>query len=235
MTIDIAFCVPATSNGREWKTIQETYLWDILFNQLERKTPNNMNITVFVGFDYNDKIYSVLENRLACDTFFEKFKIEWIGFTAEYKGKPTWIWNVLSENAFDSGFEYIKVLGDDITLPNDKDWLSAMVNKLKKNNNIGWSAGYSNNDNIATQFLLHKTHYDIFKFIFPPQIEAWFCDNFLNEIYPDKYKNWLKTYHLLNVGGQPRYEPKNDKLLCSLLIRRYKPLLTNHLRLNLLL
>ena len=124
----------------------------------------------------------------------------------------------------------MKVLGDDIRLPNDSDWLSCFINKLKKNKNIGWSAGYSNNTDIATQFLIHKTHYEIFNFIYPPQIHAWYCDNFLNDIYPEKYKNWLRSYPLLNVGGAPRYQPKDDKKLCDMLVRRYKPVLNRFLQ-----
>ena len=219
----VAFCVPSTTNKREWSFVQDTYLWEILFTELQEKTPTDCEITVFVGYDADDKIYSHMEQRLSCNAVFDNFKIEWVEFTDEYKGKPTHIWNDLAEFAILKGFEYIKVLGDDIRLPNDKAWLSAMINKLKKNDNIGWSAGWSNNNDIATQFLVHKTHYEIFGFIYPPQIVAWFCDDFLNLIYPDKYKNWMKHYKLLNVGGEPRYIPQNDKNLCHMLVKRYKP------------
>jgi hypothetical protein len=45
----------------------------------------------------------------------------------------------------------------------------------------------------------------------------------MNEVYPEKYKNWRKDYGLLNVGGHPRYNPKNDRQLCDILVRRHKP------------
>jgi len=219
----VAFCVPSTTNNRDWSNVKETYLFNILFSELQNKTPIDCDITVFVGYNSDDKIYSDMEQRLICNAIFDRFKIEWIEFTDDYKGKPTWIWNELSKLAIKEGFEYIKILGDDITLPADAGWLGAMINKLKNNNNIGWSAGWSNNSAIATQFLVHKTHYEIFDFIYPPQIVAWFCDDWLNLIYPDKYKNWLKQYQLLNVGGEPRYIPQDDKRLCHMLVKRYKP------------
>ena len=219
----VAFCVPSTTNKREWSFVQDTYLWEILFTELQEKTPTDCEITVFVGYDKCDKIYSQMEQRMSCNAVFDNFKIEWVEFTDEYKGKPTHIWNELAEFAILKGFEYIKVLGDDIRLPNDKAWLSAMINKLKKNDNIGWSAGWSNNNSIATQFLVHKTHYEIFGFIYPPEIWNWMCDDWLFHIYPDKYSLWLKQYHLLNVGGEPRYEVKYNPNFLQAIIKRYKP------------
>ena len=219
----VAFIVPSTTNKREWSSVKDTYLFNILMSELHNKPPIDCDITLFVGYNIDDKIYSIMEERMTCNAIFHNFKIEWIPFNDEYKGKPTHIWNELAEVALLKGFEYMKVLGDDITLPNDAYWLSAMINKLKKNNNIGWSAGWSNNNDIATQFLIHKTHLDIFEFVYPPQIHNWFCDNWLNDIYSEKYKNWMINYQLLNVGGEPRYTPKNDKKLCQMLVKRHKP------------
>tara|TARA_R110002096_G_scaffold424260_2_gene632021 strand:- start:17327 stop:18046 length:720 start_codon:yes stop_codon:yes gene_type:complete len=220
-----AFCIPTTTNKRDWKSADETYLFNILFKDLQFHTPTNCDITCYVGYDEDDKVWSSVDQRMFCDAVYCKFKIKWIPFGKEVKGKPTWIWNGLAKKAIDDGFDYIKILGDDIRLPRDTAWLSCFINKLKKNQNIGWVAGFSNNDEIPTQFLVHKTHYEIFDFIYPPQIHAWFCDNFLANIYPKKYSLWLKSYPLFNVGGDPRYNPKDDARLCEMLLRRYKPTL----------
>jgi hypothetical protein len=150
--------------------------------------------------------------------------------TDDTKGKPTWIWNRLGEQAIEDGFEYLKLLGDDIQLPKDSGWLGCFVNKLKKNNNIGFSAGWSNNNAIPTQFLVHKSHYEIFGFFYPPPIHNYFCDDWMYGIYPEKYRNWLKQFSLLNLGGNPRYIPKDDKKLCELLIKRYRPKLNRFLQ-----
>ena len=225
----IAFLVPTTTNKRDWNTITETYLWNVLMTELENKTPLDCEIKLFLGYDLGDKVFSQIEQRMKANAIFKNFEIEWVGFTDDYKGKPVWIWNSLYEIALKEDYEYFKVLGDDITIPKDKTWLKAMVNKLKKNNNIGWSAGYSNNTAIATQFLIHKTHCEIFGWIYPPQIHNYFCDDFLNMIYPEKFKNWMKQYNLFNVGGDPRYTPKDDKRLCQMLCRRHKPKFNRYL------
>jgi hypothetical protein len=218
---EIAFIIPTTTHGRSWESIQDTFLYNILLGSLN-KYPPHIPISLYFGYDKDDPILSKLEERLSIDAIFDRFKFNWISFTPD-KGNVTRIWNQLADKAIADGFEYLLILGDDIKFPNDRGWLNLFKKQLKKNNNIGWSAGWSNNDQIATQFLIHKTHIEIFGFVFPPQIRNWFCDNWLNDIYPDKYCYWRKDYPLLNCGGDPRYIPNDDEKLCSMLVKRHKP------------
>ena len=157
------------------------------------------------------------------------FEIEWFPQPIETKGQLSTIWNNLGEKALHEGYEYMKVLGDDIKMPNDTDWLSCFINKLRKNQNLGWSAGFSNNENIPTQFLIHKTHYEIFGFIYPPEIPNWSCDDWLYQVYPAKYRNWLKSYPLYNCGGSPRYEITFSEKFVKMIVKRHKPKLSRYL------
>lgn len=218
----VAFVIPSTTNNRdEWLKAEDTYLWNILCISLDKYTPPH-EIKLFIGYDHDDRIYSDDEERLKFKARFDKFKIEWFPML-NLKGKVSQIWNKLGDEALNQGYEYIKVLGDDIKLPNDNGWLGCMINKLKKNNNIGWSAGWSNNDQIPTQFLIHKTHIKIFDFIYPNEIPNWGVDNWLYEIYPEKYRVWIKSFPLLNVGGQPRYQIHFSEKYVDAVLRRYKP------------
>lgn len=218
----VAFVIPSTTNNRdEWSSAEDTYLWNILCATLDRYTPQH-EIKLFIGYDDDDRIYSVAEERLKFKARFNKFRIEFFPMV-NLKGKVTSIWNKLGDEALKQDYEYIKVLGDDIRLPNDIGWLGCMINKLKKNDNIGFSAGWSNNDQIPTQFLIHKTHINIFDFIYPNEIPNWGCDNWMYDIYPEKYKNWLKSFPLLNVGGQPRYQIHFSEKYVDAVVRRYKP------------
>jgi len=218
----VAFVIPSTTNNRdEWSSADDTYLWNILCMSLDKYTPQH-DIKLFIGYDHDDRIYSDAEERLKFKARFDKFKIEWFPML-NLKGKVSQIWNKLGDEALKQDYEYIKVLGDDIKLPNDIGWLGCMINKLKKNDNIGFSAGWSNNDEIPTQFLIHKTHINIFGFIYPNEIPNWGVDNWLYEIYPQKYRIWLKSYPLLNVGGQPRYQIHFSEKYVDAVVRRYKP------------
>tara|TARA_R110000803_G_scaffold200752_1_gene265312 strand:- start:17290 stop:17988 length:699 start_codon:yes stop_codon:yes gene_type:complete len=226
----VAFLVPSTTNKRDWKSITETYLWNILMKELENKTPLNCEIKLFVGYNDDDKIYSVIEERMKANAIFKNFEIEWVEFKDNKKGDVSHIWNSLGQIAIDNGYEYMKVLGDDITLPKDKAWLNAFINKLKKNNNIGFVAGYSNNNRIPTQFLIHKKHIDIFDFVYPPEIKNWGVDDAMYGLYPEKYGIWLKQYQLLNIGGEPRYEVEWSEKFVKAIIKRYKPRLNRFLQ-----
>ena len=218
----VAFLIPSTTNNRdEWKEAQDTYLWKILCESLDKYTPDH-EIKLFIGYDDDDRIYSVAEERLKFRAKFMNYKIEWFP-QFHKKGKVTMIWNSLAYEALKQEYDYMKVLGDDIRMPNDKGWLGCMINKLKKNQNIGFSAGWSNNDQIPTQFLIHKNHINIFDFVYPNEIPNWGCDNWMYDVYPEKYRNWLKSYPLLNVGGQPRYEIQFSETFVAAIVRRYKP------------
>ena len=225
----VAFLIPSTTNNRdEWQKAEDTYLWNILCETLEKYTPQH-EIKLFVGYDDDDRIYSIAEERLKFKARFMNFKIEWFPMV-HLKGKLSTIWTRLGEEAIKQDYDYMKILGDDIRMPNDSGWLGCMINKLKKNQNIGWSAGWSNNDNIATQFLVHKTHYEIFGFIYPREIPTWGVDDYLHNVYPEKYRNWLRSYPLLNLGGEPRYQIHFSEKFVEAIIRRYKPKLNRFLQ-----
>lgn len=214
-----AFLVPSTTRNTDWTKIEETHLYNILFRTLDKYCPP-VPISVYVGYDTDDPIYSIDEERLKMNAIHMKFQIVWVPFQPD-PGNVVAVWNGLMKVAMEHGFQWFKILGDDIRLPNDPSWLRVFQKAITKNNYIGWAAGWSNNNDIATQFLIHKTHWEIYEFVFPPLIKNWFCDDWMNEIYPPKYKYWRKDYPLLNCGGNPRYVPKNDRKLCDALVKRH--------------
>lgn len=209
----IGFTIPTTSNNKDWDKLEDSYLYTIFLPSLEILKEN---IEIYIGYDIDDKLYSNIE----LPNKYKNIKLNWYKYDIEYKGKPTHIWNSLSEIAFKE-CEYVFCCGDDIQLDNNVNWLEVFIKELQKNNNIGYSAGWSNNNNIPTQFLFHKKHFDIFGFIYPPPIHNWFCDDWVYGVY-GRFGNWLKEYKHLNLGGDPRYNPKQDKNLCILLVKRYK-------------
>ena len=222
--IPIAFLIPATTNQREWSDIMETDLYMFLCQSLEINPPQGVEITLMIGYDHDDKLYSVFENRQKFCALFTQFKIEWHEYDASYKGKPTWIWNSLGDIAINKGFEWMKALGSDIVIPKDRGWVCKMINDLKKTKKIGIAAGDSGNPELPmTQFLIHKTHIQTFGWIFPPQIENWGCDNWIQEVYPKKFVHYSPQLKLFNLGGSPRYEIKFSRPFIDALVQRHRP------------
>ncbi len=219
----IAFLVPATTHKRDWTDYTETDLYMFLMKSLEEHPPSGVEITILVGYDHDDTMYSVAENRMRFNAVFP-FTIKWYEYDGSYKGKPTWIWNSLGDIAVNQGFEWFKALGSDIIVPKDKGWIGKMINDLKKSKKVGLSAGDSGNPELPmTQFLIHKTHIQIFGWIFPPQIENWGCDNWIQEVYPEKYIHYSPHLKLLNLGGSPRYEIKFSRKYITALVKRHRP------------
>tara|TARA_R110000772_G_scaffold34911_3_gene84476 strand:- start:283 stop:1686 length:1404 start_codon:yes stop_codon:yes gene_type:complete len=212
----ICFCVPSTSNQRDWVSFNDTYLNQILCKSLECKV-NDYDIDIYIGYDADDKLYSTIELPKTN----KGMNLIWKSFDNE-KGNPCKIWTELSKQAVKDNHDYFMVCGDDIAFDQNDNWIKVFIDQLKRNKNIGYSAGWSNNDNIPTQFMFHKRHLDIFEFVYPPQIHNYFCDDFIYGLYGQKYGNWMKEYKHLNAGGPPRYTPKDDKKLCKILIKRYK-------------
>lgn len=218
----IAICVPTTTRFTNITDAYESHL-----NQLLLKSSCQWDIKYFVGYDHDDPLWSKKEERdkLSC-----ALEMEWLE-QHEEKGHVSKIWNNLAEEAIAQGFEYLYCCGDDIYL-DKQPFITDWIGLLKKQNNIGYVAPYSGNDMIPTQFFFHRTHYDIFSFIFPPQIKNWFIDNFIYMVYGKKYGIWKKEYQHLNVGGQPRYEVKDACRLCDALVRRYKRVLNDFINKN---
>ena len=166
--MSIAFCIPTTSRGLDIKDITESPLYKVVLKSLPET-----EITFYVGYDDDDPIFTIQEQR----DKLKDYNISWLSVNVE-KGHVTEIWNRLGRKAIEDGFKYLYILGDDILFEN-KPFLEPWIAKLKKQNNLGWVAGFSGNNRIPTQFFIHKTHYDIFNYIYHPMIKNWWCDDFM--------------------------------------------------------
>jgi hypothetical protein len=100
------------------------------------------------------------------------------------KGFLTKMWNVLTEIAYKKKFDYFYMTGDDIVF-NEKGWVDESIRVLESTKNIGMTGPVEvmRNPRILTQCFVHKTHYEIFKYLLPEEIKNWYCDDWMNCIY----------------------------------------------------
>jgi hypothetical protein len=195
--VKIGVILPTTSRGRTWEKPEYSYLYK--FFQSFKKTLSKEHTYVFyVAYDYDDAFY------LAHIPVFQTFGFE-IRFVAshEEKGWVTRLWNMLAKMAYEDGCEYIFQCGDDIFF-HAKGWVQACIDTLRAVGNVGLTGPRTmENAVILTQAFVHRTHLDIFGYFFPEEIKNWYCDDWINAIYP---KTWLKSkYTCGNVGGKERY------------------------------
>lgn len=223
----IAFCVPCCSYNRIWEKIYESLLTSLFLSTLQQNCPD-FQIDIYIGYNDDDKLFNNHDNQmLVSGKMIEpqgpEITIKWFKFNKDYKGKPTHIWNKLTEYAYNDNHDYFFCCGDDIMFPQDNGWIGEFIKTLKKNDNKGIAGGDSGNPNLPmTQFFFHRKHFEINGFVFPPAIHNWFCDNWILEVYSEKHIHYFPQYKFLNLGGEPRYKPNDDRKLCSLLVKRHK-------------
>jgi hypothetical protein len=215
----IGILIPTTSNGREWKSYKETYLYTItlksfILSTMEEKETHNY--TFYIGVDRDDKILDKPEFKMEINRLtmiFKNIDIKYYHMDGIAKGHLTVMWNRLFKEAINDDCEYFFQCGDDIEFKT-KGWVTDCIKQLQLKNNIGLTGPINNNSRILTQSFVSRKHYDLFGYYFPEEIINWFCDDWINEVYRDLNAFFPLYEHLcINIGGNPRYVINNDKLI----------------------
>jgi len=184
-----------------------------------RETAVDFEYTFFVGVDDTDAYYIRHKHSFEADT-----DVRIVPVRVEH-GYVTHIWNILAKIAYDDGYDYMFQCGDDVRLET-KGWVRAAIHALASNGNVGVTGPRDrNNLRLLTQTFVHRTHYELFRFYFPPEIPNWFCDDWINEVYTPLYLP--PEYTCFNTGGKPRYTIVECRDLCTRLVRRDKKLVNN--------
>ena len=215
MTLKVAILIPTTSKKRDsWKTMKDTYLYKTIKSFLQSVSTNDANqYTFFLGYDIDDRIFSIEKQQAILNKFQKVFKqitITWISLSGIEKGHLTKMWNRLFRNAFNVGNDSFYQCGDDIDFCT-KGWVESTIQMLQIHNNIGISGPINNNNRILTQAMVSRKHMEIFGFFFPESIINWCCDDWYNWVYQPNYFYPIKEHFCANIGGQPRYIINNNR------------------------
>ena len=206
----IGMLLIATSRGRDWKTIKESYLYRIFLKSFLLMMDKEYKYVVYVGIDKDDPL---LDNE-ANQQFFKKFskvftnvEFDFIIFDKSVKkGHVSAMWNIVHKKAYEENCDYFYQCGDDI-LFETKGWTTDCINMLLKHNNIGLTGPRNNNNRILTQSFVSRKHMEIFGWYFPEEIANWGIDDWYNYVYQPNYFYPLDNHFCSNNGGVPRYNP----------------------------
>ena len=210
----IALLIPSTSNGRDWKTFEETYLYKHTLKTFLITYDQEHDYKFYIGIDRDDKVYdnSTVKSRIMrIMSIMKNVELEFVYMDDVKKGHLTVMWNILYDKALDAGNDYFFQCGDDIEFLT-KNWVNDCIATLQKTNNVGLTGPINNNPRILTQSFVSRKHKQLFGYYFPPEIINWFCDDWINEVY--KHINLffpLENHKCNNVGGAPRYQINNDE------------------------
>lgn len=201
--MNIAILIPSTSKNRIWIDVYSSYLYKTL-NNLKITLDDNYYYNYYIGIDEDDIFYNNDDNY----DFFKKNynNINFIKINSCNKGHLTKIWNILCYEAYNNKNDYYYACGDDIQI-NIKGWIKECIIELQLNDNIGVSGlqNINGNVNIITQPFVHKTHIDIFGYFYPEEIINWYCDDWINEIYPKNRYIINNIFNSMNTSNYERY------------------------------
>jgi hypothetical protein len=215
-TIKIGFLIPSTSNGREWKSSRETYLYITIVSFINSLTPDERmhGYNFYIGIDRNDPILDKPEFKHDLQELVSSYhdihmKIEYLYMDGINKGHLTVMWNRLFHKALADGCDYFYQCGDDIDYKTIA-WITDCINQLTMHDGIGMTGPINNNPNISTQSFVSRKHHHLFGYFFPEEIENWYCDDWINEVYRGINHYFPLKHHTCdNNGGNVRYAIKN--------------------------
>jgi hypothetical protein len=206
----IGLIIPCTSKKRNWDSIKESYIYNYTLKTFIRTCDKEHEYIIYIGYDNNDRIFSVKEQQNLLKKYSEIFlflKIEFIEMNAP-PGHLTKMWNDLYKVAYDDGCDYFYQCGDDIDFKTN-GWINMCIQTLMMHNNIGLTGPYNNN-RILTQAFVSREHMNIFGYFFPENILNWCCDDWYNWVYQPNFFFPLMDYVCINMGGEPRYVIDNN-------------------------
>lgn len=209
----IGIIIPSTSNGRDWESYKETYLYEHTLKSFLLTYDKEHEYVFYIGIDREDRIYDNENIKTEISRFISIMKnvsIEFVYMEGMEKGHLTVMWNKLAEEAYKAECHFFFQCGDDIEFKT-KGWVNDCIKVLLKTNGIGLVGPINNNPRILTQSFVSRRHLQFFGYYFPPEIFNWFCDDWINAVYKAINHFYPLKHHVcINIGGCPRYLINND-------------------------
>jgi len=223
----IGSLIPCTSNGRDWKTMEESYLFQYTIKTFLQTMDQEHEYVFYIGVDRGDRIYDNAAEMNKIRLFVAdhpNISIRFIYMDGVEKGYLTKMWNILFKTAFDDGCDYFFQCGDDIAFKT-KGWINECICTLTRSSGIGMTGPINNNTRILTQTFVSRRHMDFFGFYFTEELVNWYCDDWINGVYKKVNRFFPLFNHLCeNLGGMPRYNINNDVYFNSQFNKKYHTL-----------
>ena len=209
----IGMLLISTSNGRDWKTMKDTYLLNIFTKSFLKSIDKENEYVVYIGIDKGDPILDNKEEQKIIERFslvFKNVSFKFITFDETVKkGHVSKMWNVVHQIAYDEDCHYFYQCGDDINFKTH-NWVNDSIKTLQEHDNIGLTGPINNNNRILTQSFVSRTHMNIFNYYFPEELINWGIDDWYNYVYQPNHFYPLKNHFCSNDGGNPRYDVDGD-------------------------
>lgn len=158
------------------------------------------DVAFYIGYDASDLVWdtdtarhelpTVLKSKvMATYASPQKKNLTHVGMSVKmvhcYGGTMVSASNCAISHAYEDGAEYWYRVNDDTVL-GSKDWIRDFNTALLSFDppNVGVVGPLDNqNDRILTYDYVHRTHWEIFHFQYPPFLRNWYCDDWITYVY----------------------------------------------------
>lgn len=204
----IAVLIPVCSRNQPWRKFEDSFLYRAALPSLFHTQSDAHEYTYYIGIDDDDDFF--LENA---------HRIPGIHVLLhDCQHAPAQAWNRLFERAIQDGHDYYFQMADDVVIETP-GWTERFIEALQENGNRGvvgpcHPENYEGRLARGQQYCLenafvHKTHWDIFGFFYPPEIKNWYCDDWITQVYSGTLSLMMEDIIVRNLSirtAQQRYE-----------------------------
>lgn len=207
---NVAILIPICSKNQKYKHIQDIPLLKTFYPAFLKTKCTRINYTIFLGYNDDDDFYIEHYSNL-------KHITKHIYALPNCNNAPAFAWNKLADLAHKDSiyYDYFFQIGDDVVLKN-KGWTSTFINKLNSKDNLGIIGpihlenylGRKQEDRpeVIENAFFHRTHLNIFGYVFYPKIKNWYCDDWITSIYKPWYAETDHSIECINQVKGSRYQ-----------------------------
>jgi len=183
--MSIAILIPMCSRNQTWTTLEDCYFLRSFLPRFEASKTAAYTYRFYLGIDDDDAFFLAHRRELEQKGF-------GVYVLSGCQHAPAQAWNRLFEAAVADGNEYFFQIGDDVILQSRK-WTERFIEVLQSHGNKGvvgpchpqnyWMRKNAGTDPVIENAFVHRSHYEIFGYLFPPDIRNWYCDNWMTQVY----------------------------------------------------
>lgn len=192
--VRVALLVPVCSKDQNYTSFENTCFMKNLYASWNETKSKLYEYKIFLGYDDDDTYYK--NHRQDMEKYTDIQVVELTGC----KNAPAFAWNKLFKEAYDAGYDYFFQIGDDAII-NNSGWTEQFIAKLQDWNNCGvvgpcdpvnhFSRIKKGERVILEVSFVSRVHYELFNTYFHTDIQNWYCDDWISEVYKQNNRFYL--------------------------------------------
>ena len=215
----IALLIAATTRKITSPSLETLALTTRCIPSLKATVEPGFIYRVYIGTEYDDYLVS----QFATLRTLSSSNFEIIPVTVAEGGTLNKVLNAIALRAYNEGAEYMSHITDDTRFLT-KNWTSFAImtlnNYIPKNIGVVGPTFREGNTEVMTHSMVHRSHFDIFKFYFPPIFDNWYEDDWITFVYSPLRSRKLQTWeiqHTLEHGTRYNIDYSKKKWLMPML------------------